>query len=664
MTPQVVQDALARLDPEQAAAVQAIRTRPVNLRITAPAGSGKTRVLVTALAALVVLDQRDPRTILASTFTRKAANEMQERLRTLIPANLLELLRVDTFHAYARQELAVLQPDRWSMASCCDLKNPQDVPTSYTLWRAVVGWTKDGIPGTGEPSLDLNGADPKVYATAVDRLKADGHRHSDAGIRRTIAEHDDSLIPSLDRLLDAWTMFEDAKEALGAWDFSDCLLALLAAFDRGEVPRRDLVLVDEAQDNNRTKLAIAQKAGRRIVLIGDGNQSIYRFTRAFPELFLTAHEVLSAETVGLRRNYRSWPKLVAAGNRIAATFDASWQIGEAAVAARAGDEQGVIDLLPGDDALDQAQRVAEDILAALTHEDPSRRLQPRNIAILTRTNAAGALFEGTLMAKRIPVVRLGGMPFFERPDVLAFLGYVILGVVDSWPAFERIANRPKRYLGRDVLRKIGEGMDKVGLIPAISTAGAAANGKTRTRIRDLVQWLTVLRKTPWPQRASLIFKLLDDDLRARREAADAPDDDLGAAIRTCLQLAGRFADPLDLIRYADASVANAVQRSETDVSKENRVVVSTAHRSKALEWPLVYVSIPAGELPMESETKVIDPGEELRLAYVAVTRAADRLVLTWPDADMDRQAAIGPSAVLKLVDPEGWQRVMDGGRVG
>ena len=660
-----VLEALRSLDADQSTAVGAICDQSQgNLRISATAGSGKTRVLITALARLLVLDNLSPLDIVATTFTRKAGDELKGRLASLIPDHILNDLPVGTFHSLSLSRLrSSSPPGTWQMSRCVDVPGrEEDIPSALTIWRRIVGWHKDGVPGTGERSIDVEGGiDPKTYSTAIDVLRSHGLVYTGKeGKARARA----SQIPELHT---AWAMYEESKLALGAWDFGDALFGLYEGLVEGRIlwtPR--VVLVDECQDNSKLQLDIARKLseakGSRLIIVGDGSQAIYAWRGAYPQLFAEAETAISATTYTLPNNYRSGSKIVDIGNRVMFAIPAKWRSKDLARAARDGGRfAGTVEVLSHreyDGEWAEAIAVAEDIVESIPGPKiPTGTADPRyeKFAILVRTNSAAEAFEGALMSRGIPCIRQGGKPFWERYDTLNFLAYCVLSELDSWEAFARVVNVPKRYLGKAYLQAVAVETERhkdLGLLDNALNAARTARGGGKTKARDFARLVQDWRKMDWKFRVTAVHRLLETALPREEGAGDAPDESRARTLDQCARVALRFGDGVALAQYADACTKNALalieQSKRAEQKQKGRVTISTVHRAKSLEWPVVYVSIPEDVFPhMRGE-----PDEEMRLAYVAFTRARDRLVVTHGG---------DPSELLDFVEEEFGKRGVVGG---
>lgn len=595
--------------------------------------SHNTTLLVASVAALVVLDGVSPEDLIVTTFTRKAAQELTKRLGALMPADVLGRMRVGTFHSLALRAVADADPGgNWSPTRCTDIGD--SVPKSLWIWESIIGWRKDGVIGSGAPSLDIDKApEARDYALAADVLRSRGLLPTSKKVREHLRDI------ALPEFLAAWKLFEEAKQALGAFDFADALSAFLDMLADGRIRERPrFVLVDEFQDNSWVQGEIIRELGRagRVVLLGDRKQAIYAWRGGSTELFDDAEtRYAPCVTVGLRYNYRSGAAIIEAGNRMAQALGDKARVGGDALVGRP-DKHSEIRCVAGEDALGEANAVAE-----FLRDQHAAGRKWSDMAVLVRTNSRAGVFEGAFQSARVPVVRLGGRPFFERDDVLTFLSYAVLGEQDSWPAFERIVNRPKRFLARAFVEGVGDAMkDGADLLTAIDRAGKGKKGA-----QELSRFIRRLRATaPWPGRLGQVTDLL---MRALPAVEDAdPTDDRRAVPQTCREIGLRFGSAVDLCAYADAAVKNAMSTKD-DRRLPDRVLLSSIHRMKGLQAPVVVVSIPEGVLPHHKSPR----DEELCLAYVAVTRAEELLVLSWPEASMGADKAVGASEVLDIVLP-------------
>lgn len=623
-----ITQAVSALDPHQALLSESIRTGTHNIRAIAGAGAGKTRTVVTSIAASCVLDGIEPSRVCVTTFTNKAGKEIHERLTALMGAEAESIGHCKTFHSLAARALREADAKRWSMRRCMDIpKRAPGIPDSDWLWRTCVVWTPKGIPGLlGLRGLDLDlpfGTSSRDYGMAAGLITAQGHEHGSPEAMKAARAVD---LPSF---VEAWALYEKAKRALQAWDWSDCLLAFRDLLADGRGPRFDLVIVDEAQDNSAVQAEIASLLAEtgRLIVVGDARQSIYRWRGASPELFLSMGEGANADhwdTLYLPTNYRSGSLIVETGNRIADGAD--WSRGPRVTAHR--DVTGAIDTLHCATPMEEGQAVAEAIVEAIEAGDA-----PEDHAILVRTNAAAAAFESALLMARIPVTRLGASGFFGRAAAKDTVAWLTLAESDDTAALKRVYNRPKRYLGRAFMasldRALAQGM---GMVDAIRDVAPTLRGGSRQGARDLADLIEGLRALPYSDRVSRVHALLAGHTRDETgDEASSGEDSARELYATAATIAGLFDSAAALSAFADECEANTMRGTDT---VRGRVTVSTVHRSKGLEWKSVFVSASAGVFPHVRSTTPERIEEERRLFYVAVTRAADSLVITSADENL------------------------------
>ena len=404
-----------------------------------------------------------------------------------------------------------------------------------------------------------------------------------------------------------------------------------------------------------------------LILVGDAAQSVYGFRGADPSIFGSAPDVVpDCARVTLPNNYRSHPDIVALGNRVMADMGlgASGSV-EAIACARSRYQEPAIDVLVGEDPLATAYSAVDDLLAHRAR-DPHRRLG--DYAFIVRTNNAAALYEGALMARGVPAARWGGTPFWERPDVLAFVGYGLLacgprsesepGLVDdvilaqSGGAFRRIVNRPKRFLARAWVDRVVTRVERgEPLTAAIRAEKAGLGPKPRKAALEMATLIDKLRRHSWPHVVTLIRETLTAAV-PKDQPEGQPDEERRAIPATCAGIALRehangqpLQNGLQFAMYADYAAKNA--QAAKDELPEDKVVLATIHKMKGLERPYCYVPIDPGLLPHERAGATAEGlREEQRLAYVAFTRAKHRLVVTTAALTLERR-------VVKMGETDG-----------
>ncbi len=636
-----------------------------NRLVLAGAGSGKTRVLVHRIAWLIQVEQVAPYSLLAVTFTNKAAREMRQRIEQMLDQPIGGMW-VGTFHGLAHRFLRA----HWQ-----DAKLPQqfqilDGDDQYRLVRRLL---KD-------MELDEARWPPRQVQGFINRHKDEGRRaqHIDGG--GDFFQH---------QMIDIYKRYQDACERAGVVDFAELLLRAHEVLrDRPDIlhhyrGRFRHILVDEFQDTNAIQYAwLRLLAGDRdnLFLVGDDDQSIYgwrgakvehiqRFQRDYP----------NTEVVRLEQNYRSTGNILSAANALIANNPT--RLGKNLWTEDGAGEP--IRRYAAFNEVDEARFVVERIRKYCVDEGMARA----ECAILYRTTAQSRLFEEALIQAGIPYRVYGGQRFFERAEIKDALAYLRLLVnVHDDGAFERVVNLPPRGIGPRTLDLLREQARAQG-----GSLWAAAQG--------------VVQANALPPRAlGAVRRFLDlvEALRARAEAdadgggtqgpADLPDliaevvtaaglpehykkerdgrgvdrienlEQLGEATR---RFAAEAADDEgDLLGTFLAHAALEAGDAQAD-DVQDAVQLMTLHSAKGLEFPVVFVTgVEEGLFPHSMSAD--DPArleEERRLCYVGMTRAMQRLYLTHAESRRlhGREEYPMPSRFLREVPAELLEEVRGGG---
>jgi DNA helicase-2/ATP-dependent DNA helicase PcrA len=608
------------------------------LMVLAGAGTGKTRVLVQRIVRLVESGVR-PWEILAVTFTNKAAGEMRHRLRELL-GEAADAMWIGTFHA-----------------TCARLLRRYG--EKIGLPRNFVIFDDDDQVKAMERLLKETGLDaqvsPRTILSRIDRAKNRGvdPRSIKVGI------YDEEV----ERL---YPMYQDALAREHAVDFNDLLLRVLDLFDHVQVgpalkARFRHVLVDEFQDTNRVQYDLVSRFAsgtRNLTVVGDDDQSIYAWRGAEPKNLLDFdREFPDARVIKLEQNYRSTQTILDAANgviqkncdRHAKSLWTDQGMGDSLELYQAGDERG------------EAYFIAQSIRRMLDDGPKS----PSDVAILYRTNAQSRVLEEHLRAARVPAKVVGAVSFFERKEVkdaIAYLRLLVNPAADS--AFERIVNVPPRGIGDTTVDRLRAAAraNGTGLLDAARTAareGVSGLGTgPRKKLQSFVELIDGLGDVI-RQGASVgetIIQVVDrSGLRAKLEAegsAESRDrlDNLAELVSTATDFddeQGHTGDRIepedtgnDLLGTAfdpatpvDGFLERVALASPGDQSTSEQVVLMTIHIAKGLEWPVVFLAgLEDGLFPSlrerdgTSEDAALE--EERRLAYVAITRAREKLILT------------------------------------
>lgn len=642
------------------AQLDAVRTLRGPLLVLAGAGTGKTRVVTFRIAELIRSGIK-PERILAVTFTKKAAGEMRERASELLTRsrrggrtvnsrkNASATPEISTFHSLCvrvlRRHIERLgYPQKFVI---CD-RNEQETQARAAL-RELRTANAALAPG------DLLGI--------VSRWKAGSVRPEQAA---AVADSDREQLAAA-----AYRRYQDNLKRLGAVDFDDLLLLteeLLAKFPaarRAEAQRFDHVLIDEYQDTNRSQYEIVKAlAGghRNLCVVGDDDQSIYGWRGAEVTHILQFHnDWPEAKIVRLEDNYRSTAAILQYANTLIA-FNRH-RHDKVLKPARPGGTRPTI--LQCQDETQEAQRVVADIRSLLD----AGRSQPRDVAILCRTNEQPRSFETELRRANVPYVLIGGMSFFDRKEVRDILSY--LKVIDNphdEPALARIINFPARGIGNAAQKRLLEEATSRGqflwdvlpdalVIDGVDAKTASAVAQFRRLIeafhdRDAKMGLAqlvsqVIDKTNY---RDALVKLYPDATERESRLASLEEIVNAAAsyekkgselfytkpeIETSKPETKIVLTPFSLSGFLDDMLLSERDDSEEKDSQlaRNAVALMTLHSAKGLEFPRVYlVGMEEGILPhkrslaMENDSAI---DEERRLCYVGITRAREQLTLSF-----------------------------------
>jgi DNA helicase-2/ATP-dependent DNA helicase PcrA len=645
---------------------------PGHYLVLAGAGSGKTRVLTHRIGWLLEVDRVSPWSVLAVTFTNKAAGEMRARTEALI-ANDVRGLTVGTFHGIAHRLLR----RHWREARLPETFQILDADDQQRL-------VKRTIQGLG---LDEARYPPRQATWFINGAKDEGKRPDalDAGYNAANAT-----------LIEIYRAYEAACQRAGLVDFAELLLrahelwlhdpALLEHYRE----RFRHLLIDEFQDTNTLQYAwirvLAGSTGQ-IFVVGDDDQAIYGWRGARVEnVHFFLRDFPSAKTIRLEQNYRSTGNILAAANAVIAhnpdrLGKELWTSGEAG---------SPIELYAAYNEQDEARYVIEQV-----REFIARDGKPSDIAILYRSNAQSRNFEEQLIQHDVAYRVYGGLRFFDRAeikDALAYLRLVANRHDDA--AFERAVNTPPRGIGErtiDALRRRAR-QDASSLWQAalIELGGDALAGRAKNALRAFLSLIDDLAKTclspshrpPREGGDGALFPAQAPDFARRRdeqipaEIVDAivgvpdPDEPLPLAeeiehaiarsglrdfyekdsrgsaesrvenLDELVNVASRFSrTPEDLdagLSELAAFLAHAALEAGEGQGEawEDCVQLMTLHSAKGLEFPLVFlVGLEDGLFPSQKSTE--EAGrleEERRLAYVGITRARSRLVLTYAES--------------------------------
>jgi len=596
---------LDALNPDQRDAV----LHPTGpLLVVAGAGSGKTRVLTQRIAYLIA-NGAHPMHILAITFTNKAAQEMRDRVQALV-GPVAKQMWVSTFHS-----------------ACVRILRAQAEHLGYPKTFSIYDQS-DAQRLVGYCIRDL-GLDPKRYSARGVQARISLWKN-ELVIPHDAAQQVNNTIDQ--KYVDVYREYQKRLERAGAMDFDDLLTNVVRLFRqhpdilRVYQERFKHILIDEYQDTNMAQNAIVVMLGalhHNVCVVGDSDQSVYRFRGAdFRNILEFENAFPEVTTVVLAQNYRSTQTILDAANAVITNNESRkpkdlWTDqgkGEKIVRYFANDE------------FDEANWVIARLKAL--HDDEHRKWS--DLAVFYRTNAQSRVLEESLTHGGVPYKVVGGTKFYDRREIKDALAYLRLA---SNPldevSIKRVLNVPKRGIGDTTVAKVDAYANETGISFALALRRAAEAGVGAAGVRGINTFMqlidecqSMLEEGPGPvlrhamERSGYLAELVAEDT---------------------VESAGREENVQELIGVAsefmqvDEFLEQVALVADTDqIDSENHVTLMTLHSAKGLEFPVVFiVGVEEGIFPHNRAlTDPVELEEERRLAYVGITRAKERLVLS------------------------------------
>lgn len=626
---------LSVLNPEQR---EAVVHEGSPLLILAGAGSGKTRVITTKIAWLISELNYNPSSILAVTFTKKAANEMKERAVALEPRSSWSQIR--TFHSFGAYFLRQYASDaNMGLDSNFTVYDDDDMVTLIT--KADERLTKK---------------DASHYAHLISLAK-DYCLKPDSLELATV--DDDPRFPEV------YEAYEKRLRATGNVDFGDLIMLPYLILKDNDLIRTSIrsrykvIMVDEYQDSNVAQYKLLQQLSgyanendskAYVCVVGDDDQSIYKFRGAEVQNILNFKDQFpGTKIVRLETNYRSTSEILDCAASVVENNEG--RLGKKLVAARGQGKKPALVFLPTQD--DETE-----FCYSLIEQAWEQGIPYSDWAILYRTNAQSLGFETEFLHRKIPYQVVGSLKFYEREEVkdtIAWLSFV-LNPRDEI-SFRRIINKPVRGIGnktQDNIIEAGLGRSLVEAIPEVKLSKKAREGAD-SFVALVKKFSTLLPDVPVSSEAQTLaeqaieteekesirlerklsefvqsvvtesgleeFHKEQDDVTGSQKVANLEELVNSAVLYPCTkQGLIDFLDHINLDRTLDAADENS---GETD-----RVTLITLHNTKGLEFPRVIITgLESGIFPRDGKTEA-ELEEERRLFYVGITRAKDELYFT------------------------------------
>jgi DNA helicase-2/ATP-dependent DNA helicase PcrA len=605
-------DLLEDLTPAQC---EAVTHTEGPLLILAAAGSGKTRVITRRVAYLLQQGVRAG-SILAITFTNKAAGEMRQRVESLVPGSRVWM---STFHSLGARLLRQYA-DRVGLDRNFTIYDMAD--------RARI--VKIALEDAG---IDNAKFTPDTIGAAISKAK-----NQLLSPERYASQANDFYAQTVARVYPA---YEKRLRDAHALDFDDLLYWPAMALRHDPELRAELdarfryVLIDEYQDTNQAQYAIARGLSvdqPNLCVVGDPDQSIYKFRGSDIRNILDfERDFPSARVLTLSTNYRSTKSILkAAGGLIA--HNKQRKPKDLTTENPAGAPVGVLTFETGQD---EAEGIVKRIREAVAS---GKRASYRDFAVFMRVNALSRSLEMAFVRQRVPYQIVRGLAFFDRKenrDVVAYLRLMLNPRDDL--SFLRAVNEPTRGVGKVSLEHLQAyaGPRELSLLTAARDVAKipAIRGKAATGLRDFAALMAELETLKEGPPDEVIRQVLEKSgyQRVLQDSRDPDDEDRLANIQELITAARQFAAE-DPSRTIGDFLENITLASDVDGwnDRQDSVSVMTTHAAKGLEFPVVYIAAAEqGILPHERSLEHNDEiEEERRLAFVGMTRAKEELYLS------------------------------------
>ena len=582
--------------------LEAIKHKEGPLLILAGAGSGKTRVLTTRIANLIKNEKIDPKSILAITFTNKAAGEMKERLNSLIgPNNVLAC----TFHSLGVRILRE-NYDKLGYKSNFVIMDSDD---SLTLIKKII--------------KDL-GYDPKRFSPYMIRNRISSNKNefvSPEEYKKFVHSEEDDVI---------YKVYKKYNEILfknNSVDFDDLLILPIRLFEQEEElldyynEKYKYILIDEYQDTNEAQYRLTKYLSgkyRNLCVVGDNDQSIYAFRNAnYKNILNFEKDYKDAKVIMLEQNYRSTKTILNAANSVIKNNKLRkdknlWSD---------KDEGDKIKFYKSYDETDEVFYIIRKIKELI-----SSGVEYKDIAVLYRTNAQSRVFESEMLKQNMPFKIVGSFYFYQRREIKDLLAYLrLIHNPDDDLSLMRCINTPKRGIGPKTISEIEKSANfyNTSMFEAIKTGKEQKFKEIILELREDLKNCTL---------TEFIDKVLDKSgmKKALEEEKTLEADIRLENLEEFKSVTRSFEEEHGVISLEEFLLEISLVSDIEDYRDDpNRVTLMTVHSVKGLEYDNVFITgLEEGIFPHRNSYSADDLEEERRLMYVAITRAKKRLWLT------------------------------------
>lgn len=650
---------LKGMNPEQA---RAVKTTEGPLLIMAGAGSGKTRVLTHRIAYLVVEKQVYPSNILAITFTNKAAREMRERIDGLLGAGSGERMWVSTFHSMCVRILR-RNVDRIGLSKNFTILDSAD---QLSAIKRVLK----------ELNLDPKQYDPRAMLGTISNAKNECINSDE--FRKNCNPQN----PYERTVADIYERYTKKLRQNQSMDFDDLIMMTIVLFER--VPdvleyyqnKFQYIHVDEYQDTNFSQYRLVQMLAskfRNVCVVGDSDQSIYRWRGAdIGNILSFEKDYNEAKVILLEQNYRSTKRILQAANEVINNNKSRYD-----KKLRTDNPEGeLISIYKARDEKDESQFVVQQIIEL----KEQKGLTLDQFAILYRTNAQSRLIEEYLLKSNLDYTIVGGTKFYDRKEIKDLLAYLrLIANNDDDLAFARVINEPKRSIGATSFERMAvfamendrSIFDSLQEVDFMGLPARAANEAVKFRelidgFSQMQEYLSVTELVKEVIEKSGYRSMLEKEKSIEAESRLENIEEFLSVTEAFEKRAEEEESERSLIAFLTdlALVADIDTLDKEENSSTEKIVLMTMHAAKGLEFPVVFVIgmeeniFPHIRALADSE----EMEEERRLAYVAITRAEQRLYLTCAGYRMlfGRSNFNSPSRFLNEISEELTEMLADG----
>ncbi len=648
-----IMEAIGRLNKEQR---EAVETVDVPLLIMAGAGSGKTRALTHRIAYLIATKKAAPWSILALTFTNKAAREMQDRVAKLV-GPIGRDIWVSTFHSMC---VRILRKDieRIGYSSSFTILDSTD------QLSVVRGCLK-------ELNMDTKKFEPRAIQAAISTAK--NELISAEMFAKKTADYYQGIVAQV------YTMYERRLKSNNSLDFDDLIMKTINLFTAepdvlGFYQHKfQYIHVDEYQDTNRAQYLLCQMMAdrhKRICVVGDSDQSIYRWRGAdISNILNFERDYPNARTILLEQNYRSTANILNAANGVIG-------LNTGRKPKNLWTDKGAgrkLQIYQAYSEHEEGYFIAQEI-----NKNKAQGKKYQDHAVLYRTNAQSRVIEEKLIMSEIPYQIVGGIKFYDRKEIKDILGYLkLISNPDDDISLERIINIPKRGIGAATLDRLSElaAQRDVSiftiLLRHLNELGFNARmtqvlSEFRDMISNVHQMVEYLSVTELTEKILELTQYRDDLVHENTLESKSRLENIEEFLSVTLDFERRNEEKSLVAFLTDlALIADIDSLDKAEEAEKDSVILMTLHSAKGLEFPVVFlIGMEEGVFP---HSRALEDNEELeeerRLAYVGITRAERELFLTCASMRTlyGRTAANAPSRFLKEIPDEVREIISAGG---